>query len=68
MSSKKNEITPNKVLDMFLPIVGAVFIAVSAILYILYKSWSNKVYYEKWQDYEDCGVKRKIPDRQIAVS
>ena len=41
---------------MFLPIVGAVFIAVSAILYILYKSWSNKVYFEKWKDYEDCGV------------
>jgi hypothetical protein len=56
MSSKKNEINPKKVLNMFLPIVGAVFIAVSSILYILYKSWSNKVYFEKWKDYEDCGV------------
>ena len=50
------EINPNKVLHMFLPIVGAIFIAVSSILYILYKSWSNKLYFEKWKDYEDCGV------------
>ena len=54
--SKKNEITPNKVLDMFIPILGAVFIAVSAILYILYKSWSAKVYFEKLINYR---MKRK---------
>ena len=56
MNSKKDAITPHKVLSMFLPIVGAVFIAVSSILYILYKSWSNRVYLEQWKDYEDCGV------------
>lgn len=58
MSKRKKEedINPKKVFNMFLPIVGAVFIAVSAILYILYKSWSNKLYFEKWKDYEDCGV------------
>ncbi len=56
MSNKKTDITPRKVLNMFLPIIGAVFIAVSSILYILYKSWSNKLYFEKWKDYEDCGV------------
>ena len=57
MNKHKNEeeINPKKVLNMFLPIVGAVFLAVSSILYILYKSWSNKVYFEKWKDYEDCG-------------
>lgn len=56
MSSKNQDINPKRVLNMFLPIVGAVFIAVASILYILYKSWSNKVYFEKWKDYEDCGV------------
>lgn len=62
MNKKKNqiekvdELTPNKVLDIFIPILGAVFIAVSAIFYVLYKSWSAKVYFEKWKDYEDCGV------------
>jgi hypothetical protein len=55
MSRKKDEINPKKVLNMFLPIVGAIFIALSSILYILYKSWSNKVYFEKCKDYEDCG-------------
>jgi hypothetical protein len=52
----EEDINPRKVLHMFLPIVGAIFIAVSSILYILYKSWSNKLYFEKWKDYEDCGV------------
>lgn len=56
MRSKNQDINPNRVLNMFLPIVGAVFIAVASILYILYKSWSNKIYFEKWKDYEDCGV------------
>lgn len=56
MNGKKDDMTPHKVLGMFLPIVGAVFIAVASILYILYKSWSNRVYFEKWKDYEDCGV------------
>ena len=57
MSEKKSyvNVNPHKVLSMFLPIVGAVFIAVASILYILYKSWSNRVYFEKWKDYEDCG-------------
>lgn len=56
MSSKKDNINPKKVLNKSLPIVGAIFIAVVSILYILYKSWDNKLYFEKWKDYEDCGV------------
>lgn len=56
MSRNNDEMNPKKVFNMFLPIVGAVFIAISSVLYILYKSWSNKVYFEKWKDYEDCGV------------
>ncbi len=56
MSKNRDEISPGKVFNMFVPIVGAVFIAICSVLYILYKSWSNKVYFEKWKDYEDCGV------------
>lgn len=56
MGSKKDTMNPDKVLKMFVPIICAIFIALSSILYILYKSWSNKVYFEKWKDYEDCGV------------
>ena len=56
MGSKKDTMNPDKVLKMFVPIICAIFIALSSILYILYKSWSNKLYFEKWKDYEDCGV------------
>lgn len=56
MDCQKNEMNPKKVLGMFIPIITAVFIACASILYILYKSWSNKAYFERWKDYEDCGV------------
>lgn len=56
MNEKKNNINPKKVLSMFIPIITAVFIACASILYILYKSWSNKLDFERWKDYEDCGV------------
>ncbi|MBQ8960038.1 MAG: hypothetical protein IJ071_02335 [Ruminococcus sp.] len=56
MSKKTDDINPRNVLNMFLPIMGALFIAISSILYILYKSWSNKLYFEKWKDYDDCGI------------
>ncbi|MBQ4534133.1 MAG: hypothetical protein IJY29_03965 [Ruminococcus sp.] len=39
-----------------LPILGAVFVAIASVAYILCKSWSNKLYAEKWKDYEDCGI------------
>lgn len=55
MSNKANIMTPKKILVMLLPIVGAIFVACAAILYILYKSWSNKDYIERWKDYENCG-------------
>lgn len=56
MSKKEENINPKKLLNMSLPIIGAIFLAVISILYILYKSWDNKLYLEKWKDYEDCGV------------
>ena len=39
-----------------LPILGAIFLAMVSVAYILFRSWSNKLYYEKWKEYEDCGI------------
>jgi hypothetical protein len=39
-----------------IPVLGAVFLAISSVAYILFRSWNNKLYIEKWKDYEDCGI------------
>ncbi|WP_295089799.1 hypothetical protein [Ruminococcus sp.] len=57
MNRKKNNICPAK--KMFresLPVLGAIFLVITAAAYILFRSWSNKIYYEKWKEYEDCGI------------
>ncbi|MBP5430893.1 hypothetical protein [Ruminococcus sp.] len=57
MSRKKNNIYPAK--KMFrdsLPILGAIFLVIVSVAYILFRSWSNKLYYEKWKEYENCGI------------
>ncbi|MBP3309452.1 MAG: hypothetical protein J6L05_01380 [Ruminococcus sp.] len=55
MSSKENYST-RKILKETLPVLAAIFIAMASVMYILFKSWSNKLYFEKWKDYEDCGI------------
>ena len=57
MNRKNKNICPEK--KMFresLPILGAIFLVITAAAYILFRSWSNKIYYEKWKEYEDCGI------------
>ncbi len=57
MSRKNKNICPEK--KMFresLPILGAIFLLITSAAYILFRSHSNKVYYEKWKEYEDCGI------------
>ncbi|MBP5579759.1 MAG: hypothetical protein J6X56_09875 [Ruminococcus sp.] len=57
MSRKKKNIYPAK--KMFrdsLPVLGAIFLVIVSVAYILFRSWSNKLYYEKWKEYEDCGI------------
>ena len=57
MSRKKKNISPAK--KMFrdsLPVLGAIFLVIVSVAYILFRSWSNKLYYEKWKEYEDCGI------------
>ena len=57
MNRKEKNICPAK--KMFresLPVLGAIFLVITAAAYILFRSWSNKIYYEKWKEYEDCGI------------
>ena len=64
MSKRKNDksidmggdITPRKLLRESIPLMGAIFLAIASVVYILFRSWSNKLYIEKWKDYEDCGI------------
>lgn len=39
-----------------LPILGALFLVIASAAYILFRIWDNKLYYEKWKEYEDCGI------------
>ncbi|WP_297960540.1 hypothetical protein [uncultured Ruminococcus sp.] len=57
MSRRKNDIYPaRKMLRDSLPVLCAIFLAIVSVTYILFRSWSNKLYYEKWKEYEDCGI------------
>ena len=61
MSRKEpNENYPRSVFSSGMAVLGALFIAMSSIMYILYKSWSAKLdaekYHEKWKDYDECGI------------
>ena len=64
MSKRKNDksidmggdITPRKLLRESIPLMGAIFLAIASVVYILFRSWSNTLYFEKWKDYEDCGI------------
>ena len=39
-----------------LPLLTAIFLAIASVVYVMYKSWSNKLDAERWKDYEDCGI------------
>ena len=48
MSRRKNDIYPaRKMLRDSLPVLCAIFLAIVSVTYILFRSWSNKLYYEK---------------------
>lgn len=51
-----NNLTPRSMLKDSLPVMGAIFLAIASVAYILFRSWSNKLYTERWKDYEDCGI------------
>ena len=57
--SKKNknqEDYPCKVFKSSLALLGALFVAIVSIMYILYKGWTAKAEIEKWKDYDECGI------------
>ena len=57
MSRKNKEKCSSKRMFMdFLPVTGAICLVIVSVSYILFRSWSNKLYYEKWKEYEDCGI------------
>lgn len=56
MSNKGTEIKKNRPLGGTLPLLLAIFLAIGSVVYIMFKSWSNKTYTEKWKDYEECGI------------
>lgn len=39
-----------------LPVVGALFLVMVSAAYIIYRAVSNRAYYEKWKDYDECGL------------
>lgn len=51
--SKKNNNYPKKVFGTSMAVLCALFVAISSILYILYKSMSVK---SDWKDYDECGI------------
>ena len=53
---KTEENYPRRVFASSMALLGALFVAISSILYILYRGWSAKVEREKWKDYDDCGI------------
>lgn len=52
----KEKYTSRKIIRDSLPMLGAIFIAIASVCYIMFKSWSNKIYVEKWKDYDECGI------------
>lgn len=56
MYENDNNNARNRALGGTLPLLFAIFVAIASVVYVMYKSWSNKLYIEKWKDYEDCGI------------
>jgi len=53
---KKSVDYPKKVFGTSMAVVCALFVAITSILFVVYKSWSSKLEYEKWKDYDECGI------------
>lgn len=45
-----------KELRSAVPVVGALFLVVASVAYIIYRTMSNRAYNEKWKDYDECGL------------
>ncbi|MBZ4671637.1 MAG: hypothetical protein JG769_1941 [Oscillospiraceae bacterium] len=45
-----------KLLKSALPVMGAIFLVMASAAYILFRAMSDRAYYEKWKDYDECGL------------
>ncbi|MCR5707643.1 MAG: hypothetical protein K6G82_05165 [Ruminococcus sp.] len=53
---KKTMYSTKRMFRDTLPVLGAIFLVISSVAYLLIRSWNNKLYYDKWKEYEDCGI------------
>ncbi len=53
---RKNTVDSRRFVKDSLPLLAAIFLAIASVVYVMYKSWSNKLDFERWKDYEDCGI------------
>lgn len=56
MKNKEASSGRYRLLGGTLPLLLAIFMAIGSVVYIMYKSWSNRMYAEKWKDYDECGI------------
>jgi flagellar basal body-associated protein FliL len=40
----------------FLPVMIALVLIVGSVLYIAFRTMSNRAHAEKWKDYDECGL------------
>ena len=40
----------------FLTMMGALLLVIASTSYLVYKYFDEKAHYEKWKDYEECGI------------
>ena len=39
-----------------IPVVCALLLVVASVAYIIYRTFSERAYNEKWKDYDECGL------------
>ena len=57
--SKHNEAANTEKHSMFskvAPVVLALRLAITSVVYIVCRTLSNRAYHEKWKDYDECGL------------
>jgi hypothetical protein len=40
----------------FLTLTGALLLVIASTALLVYKYFEDKAHYEKWKDYEECGI------------
>ncbi len=40
----------------FWTLLGALMLVIASTAFLVYKYYEEKTHYEKWKDYEECGI------------